>query len=54
MLPSLGMEYLNDLESNYSKGGPCYSRNLEIFCILLLSDVHSNLLVIISDLVCFC
>ena len=53
MLPSLGIEYLNDLESN-SKGGPCYSRNLEIFYILLLSEVHSNLLVIISDLVCFC
>ena len=45
LLPSLGIESLNDLESN-SKWGPCYSRKLEIFSIQMSSDVQSNLLII--------
>ena len=44
ILPSLGIEQLNDFESNL-KRGPCYSRNFEIFSILMPPDVQSNLLV---------
>ena len=37
--PSLGIEQLNDLESN-SKRGPCYSRYLEILNLSYLKAVE--------------
>ena len=40
--------FRHDLESN-SKWGPYYSRNIEIFSILILSSVQSNLLVWIKN-----